>query len=388
MPDHETQIMVDPRSRAIPPLDRRTLPRLALIAGVVGVLSLGFAAAAGWLSPQRLTPARVMTVFYDTSGYHAGFRRNHARGVCATGWFEPSAAARTLSHADVFRLTRTPVVARFSLAGGAPFQPDTPKDVRSLALRLMPPDAAEWRTGMIVLPIFPAANAKEFAALTKATAPPPGGAPDPGRVQAFLAGHPTVAAALGYIKAHPPGTATFADGTYHGLDAFIMTNAKGVSVPVRWTFRADPANATTGAPATGPVFLFEDLLTALRAHPLHWHMMVAVADPTDQTADPSRAWPDDRRQVDAGVLTINAAQSEDGGPCTGITFDPLILPPGIAASDDPIPSARSASYARSFALRSGEAKPPSAVTPAIVAAATGPSGADADIGATTLSPAP
>jgi catalase len=42
-----------------------------------------------------------------------------------------------------------------------------------------------------------------------------------------------------------------------------------------------------------------------------------------------------------------------------------VLPPGIEASDDPLLSARSSVYARSFMLRSGEAalKPPSLITP-------------------------
>ena len=46
----------------------------------------------------------------------------------------------------------------------------------------------------------------------------------------------------------------------------------------------------------------------------------------------------------------------------------MVLPDGIAPSDDPILSARSAAYAKSFTLRAGEApeKPPSEITPQIV----------------------
>jgi catalase len=39
-----------------------------------------------------------------------------------------------------------------------------------------------------------------------------------------------------------------------------------------------------------------------------------------------------------------------------------VLPDGIAPSDDPILSARSAAYAQSFTRRAGEVKTPSAVT--------------------------
>jgi catalase len=42
------------------------------------------------------------------------------------------------------------------------------------------------------------------------------------------------------------------------------------------------------------------------------------------------------------------------------------LPEGIAPSDDPVLSARSAVYSRSFTRRAGEQKQPSAITPAEV----------------------
>ena len=64
--------------------------------------------------------------------------------------------------------------------------------------------------------------------------------------------------------------------------------------------------------------------------------------------------------------TIDKLSSEDhGGPCIDVNYDPMVLPTGIEPSDDPILSARSAAYSRSFTLREGERteKPPSAVTP-------------------------
>ena len=73
----------------------------------------------------------------------------------------------------------------------------------------------------------------------------------------------------------------------------------------------------------------------------------------------------ERQRVDAGTLTLDAVSSEDDrGACTDINYDPLVLPPGIEASDDPLLSARSAAYSRSFTLRAKEKarKAPSAVT--------------------------
>ncbi|MGO9508582.1 MAG: catalase, partial [Mycobacterium sp.] len=79
-------------------------------------------------------------------------------------------------------------------------------------------------------------------------------------------------------------------------------------------------------------------------------------------------WPPSRRTVDAGTVTISAVQTEDPGNARDINFDPLVLPDGITASDDPIPKARSAVYARSFTRRAEEPKSPSAVNVAQVLA--------------------
>jgi catalase len=94
-------------------------------------------------------------------------------------------------------------------------------------------------------------------------------------------------------------------------------------------------------------------------------LIVTIGQAGDPTNDATQAWPEGRQQVDAGMVTIDRASSEDTGRCTAVNYDPLVLPAGIEPSDDPLLSARSAVYARSFTLRADEdhEKPPSAVTP-------------------------
>ncbi|HTD15018.1 MAG TPA: hypothetical protein VK673_07550 [Chthoniobacterales bacterium] len=65
-----------------------------------------------------------------------------------------------------------------------------------------------------------------------------------------------------------------------------------------------------------------------------------------------------------GTLAIDHVESDDTGPARDINFDPLVLPTGIATSDDPMLSLRSAAYAQSFTRREGEHRDPSAVSPA------------------------
>jgi catalase len=96
------------------------LVRLCGIGAVMLSVAAAFAYSGGWFSPARLTQDRMMAAFHIANGTHAGFRRNHAKGVCVTGWFESSGQAAELSKAAVFKPGRVPVVGRFALAGGMP----------------------------------------------------------------------------------------------------------------------------------------------------------------------------------------------------------------------------------------------------------------------------
>jgi catalase len=162
-----------------------------------------------------------------------------------------------------------------------------------------------------------------------------------------------------------PVSSGFEDSTYNSLDTFLFTNAQGKTVPVRWAMvPAQPfVPLDPSAPAwTDKNALFDALIAAIHAHPLRWKLVVTVGQPGDPTDDPSVPWPSDRRQVEVGTLTIDRIESEDTSPARDINFDPLILPSGIAGSDDPILSARSAAYSQSFTRREGEPKTPSAVS--------------------------
>jgi catalase len=70
--------------------------------------------------------------------------------------------------------------------------------------------------------------------------------------------------------------------------------------------------------------------------------------------------------VDVGTLTLDHVKSDDASAATDVNFDPLVLPSGIAPTDDPLLSGRSAVYSQSFTRREGETKQPSAITPAEV----------------------
>lgn len=341
------------------------MARLALVGVLVGAVLVAFAYAAGLLTPWQLTPEGLIDTFEQINGPHPGFRRNHAKGVSVSGTFESTGRAAALSRAVVFQPGRMPVVGRFSLAGGNPDQIDSPETVRALAIRFSLPDGEEWRTAMISLPVFPVRTPEAFRDQLVAMAPDPRtGKPDPAKVQAFLAAHPESARALAVIKAEKPSSG-FENTTYYGLNAFELVSSSGKSTPVRWSMvPLQPFAPVATQPSTDPNFLFDALIAQVERSPLRWRLVLTIGQPGDPTNDATSAWPPDREQIDAGTLTIDHIESDDSSPVRNITFDPLVLPSGITGSDDPLLSARSATYSVSFTRRVGEPASPSAISPA------------------------
>lgn len=339
---------------------RGALLGMGAVAGFAAVDVGGFAYAGGWLRPEALTPARFTDRFETVYGRHDGFRRNHAKGLSATGTFVSNGAGAAICRATVFRSGATPVVGRFSLGGGLPDQADKSDTVRGLGLLLQSSDGQQWRTAMINFPVFTDSTPEGFYERILASKPQPGtGKPDPKLMSAFLDRHPETAAALKIIK-QTPASAGFADTTFYGLNAFLFTNDTGATVPVRWSV-APVGDGTAPAAPSGKDYLFDEFIRAVAQRPVQWRLLLTVGEPGDPTHDPTKPWPPSRRTIDAGTITINAVATEAPGNARDINFDPTVLPDGIALSDDPIPPARSAVYARSFTRRAGEPKSPSEV---------------------------
>ena len=337
-----------------------------IVAAVVGA----FAYTGGWFSPRQLTPARFIDTFEKVNGIHPGFRRNHAKGVCVTGFFESNGNGARLSKAVIFRPGRVQVIGRFALAGGNPYAADTPANVRSMAVLFMLPDGEQWRTGINNIPVFAVSTPQAFRdQLIAFEADPATGSPNPVKVKEFLEKYPESARAIANIKSHPPSSG-FADSTYNSLNAFRFIDAAGNSTPVRWSMVPEQPVVEAGAAPSasqGKNYLFDALIRRINQPsqpPLQWHLIIIVGQPGDPTNDATIAWPDNREHVDSGVLTVDHIESEQTGACRDINYDPLVLPWGIAPSDDPLLSARSAAYSQSFTRRAGETKQPSAVTPA------------------------
>jgi catalase len=326
---------------------------LVLIAVVIGGGAAAFAYTAGWLSPQRLTPEKMVAALAPPTGVALGYRRNHAKGICFTGVFEANGAGSAVSYAQVFIRGQYPVLGRFNLGTADPNAPDATVRVRGMGLQISTPEGQVWRSAMIDPPFFAVSTPQAFYELLLASA-----SKDPDAMKTFAGAHPEIAAFGAWAKS-APWTGSYAEERFNSLNSFVFTDSSGAEKTVRWSLlpaaQSVPISQEDLA-KRGPDFLEQEIAERVRGGPQRWTMVVSVANPGDPTADPSKSWPEDRRTVEVGTLTVQRIEPDRDGPCRDINFDPSVLPSGMRTSDDPFPVARSAAYARSYDLRTAEAK--------------------------------
>ena len=307
------------------------------------VLALTGATAASAAEP--LNPAVVVQTMESQFGVHHGYRRNHAKGFCATGDFKATPAAKALSRSALFDGKVHAVVARFSSATGLPTLPDTTKAPHGMALQFDLGKGARHNMSMINAPIFPAATPEAFFETFKL------GTPE--TLAAYQTKYPESKAFFNWLGQHNP-PASYASSAYYGLNAFEFQNAKKKSQFVRWRFVPEAGEkeltAEQLAKAT-PNYLEDEFKERVAKAPTRWTMVVTLAEAGDSVVNPTQAWPDTRKTVTVGTLTLSKYERQVDGPCNKINYDPNVVSDGVKASDDPVLKFRSPAYAISFAKR-------------------------------------
>lgn len=315
---------------------------------------------------RQPTPVQVVDQFQKNEGVFPGYRRNHAKGECISGYFVGSGKAAAYSVAQVFEAgRRTPVMGRLSIPGTNPYVWDDSTPIRGMALVLTQADGQQWRTAMNAVPAFPVATPAADYAFMKLQQPDPAtGEPDPEKLAAFFAAHPAANRFREWVATTPP-SASYATRRYNSLDAFELVDARGLKRAVRWSMlpvaRADPHETI---PVDDPDFLARDLRRRLSRGPVEWTLSITLANPGDPVDDASRAWTGEHRDVDAGTLVIDAMQPQASGPCRDTNFDPTVLPGGIEPSGDPLLEFRHAAYAISHRREVGRESQPRNSAPA------------------------
>ena len=331
--------------------------RAAVASSLVTLLiasTTAFAADAPPADQKPLPVALVDALNKLAGGPHPGFRANHAKGVLVTGTFTPAKTAPSLSKAPHLAASSpVPVLVRFSDTTGVPTIPDASPDAspHGMAIRFKLPDGSSTDIVSISANSFPVATPEDFLALLTAISQSGPGVPKPTPVDQFVGSHP---ATLKFVTTPRPAPESFATLAFYGVNAFKFTNAKGVSHYARYQIlpvAGEHALAPAEAKKADPNYLMDELPKRLAAGPVKFRLLAQVAKDSDTTNDATAVWPPDRPLIELGVITLTATEKDQVKAQKTLLYNPLLLPPGIEASADPILLARPPAYAVSFARR-------------------------------------
>ncbi|WP_329220953.1 catalase family peroxidase [Streptomyces sp. NBC_01485] len=305
-------------------------------------------------SPSPLARTAVDAIEH-VSGTYPGHRRVHARGLCFDATFTPTGKAASLTTADHLQSDPTPVVVRFSNSNTNPTVPDGVRAGRGLAARFLLPDGTATDLVSVNLPVFFAATPEQFVELLDALEKDPAtGAPDPAKVQAYAAAHPT--AALGLREAgRMPIPVSYGTALYWAIHTFIWVDAQGERHPVRYRWEPDAGLqelTVENAADEDPEYLAEELVQRLADGPVGFTLHVQLGQDDDPTDDPTKPWPTDRPEIIAGHLRVTAPVADQEHWAAQV-YDPTRITPGIELSDDPVLAFRSQAYAVSYERRAG-----------------------------------
>jgi catalase len=289
---------------------------------------------------------RIHELLRAAPGTSPGHRALHAKGVVLTGTFTASGALEGITTAGHLVTGTVPATARFSHPGGDPDVPDTVPSARGLAVKLQTP-AGVHDLVCVTSPAFLVRDGDAFVELLLARVPDPEtGAPDAGRMGAFLAAHPESLPAI-EAALTAPVAASYATLAYNSLHTFFLVGDRG-RTPVRFTW--DPVAGVhhlDDVAGLGTDFLRDELTARLDAGPVAFDLVVHLGRDEDPTHDPTAVWPT-RPTVVAGRLELTAIDP-DPDP---VVFDPTNVTDGVEVpADDEILALRRLVYGHSFATR-------------------------------------
>jgi catalase len=322
---------------------------------------------------------QLVSALHRPDAAKAGDQRPvHATGISATGRFVPSPVASSYCKASHFAdLEGVPVIVRFSNGTGAEKVHDGWSDVRGMATRFHLKDGSATDLIAMTLPEFFAPDGWSFLDFAREAYPkpfadetpwqklrdmlhltPPGRDRYPGEeirpdegAMAYANANPhamlavfqaaTIGAPVSYVRA-----------SYHAVHAFVVTGADGTRRWVRFTWQPIAGVRTTD-PNQTPVddYLKQELRDRLAQEDARFTLMMVIGEAGDDFGDSTRPWPPHRVRVVMGTLTLDAVAKDQDVDCEKLSFNPMLLTPGIEPSEDRVLWIRGEAYKISSALR-------------------------------------
>jgi catalase len=319
---------------------------LAVFVANDGAELTAFTAASTHALSERELAHEILETMLRVQGNQPGHRTVHAKGLVCAGTFEPARDAAALSKAAHFQGKPVPIVVRLSEGAPDPAVSDNSPNAgpRGVAIRFKLPDGSETDIVAMSHNGFVVGTGEEFLALQQAIAAIDPDKPHPWDIEKFLSSHPL---AMKFVQENKIVPVSLANEAFFANDAFIFVNKEGVKQPGRYKIfpMAGQQHLTEDEAKSKPVnFLMDDMKARLAGGMVKYRVIVQLPNADDSTKDPSLVWPDDRKTIELGTISLTSVDPNSATAENDLAFDPTNLTDGIELSDDTLPALRARVY--------------------------------------------
>lgn len=165
-----------------------------------------------------------------------------------------------------------------------------------------------------------------------------------GKIVEHLSTHP---AAVAFVQAPKPFPASFANEKYFAVNAFKLVASDNKETFIRYQIvpKAGELHLTEEEiKEKSPSYLFDALPSQLSSSPIEFDLVAQVAEAGDVTDDNTVHWPEDRKLVTLGTITLVTIRDDDEAEQKKLIFDPIPRVKGVEPSGDPLLDVRAALY--------------------------------------------
>ena len=272
-----------------------------------------------------------------------GMRRAHAVGVAFDATFQPSGAAMPWTSAIHLQKEPVSAIVRFSHSSTHSEPRKNLNPVKGMAVRFLLPDGTYTNLTMANVPIFISKTPESFIRLIRTFDKASSWQQ---KLDALLhdAEYKTFSSILKKLKPFR----NFESLHYYSIHAYFLEKEGVRKQAVRFEWQPVPIDDEN---STGDSMENELIRKVAHGTPVRFRLLVQLAEQGDPTDDPTIAWPEDRKKIEAGILTLNSLRADNA---ESFVFDPTVTTPGVACSDDPVLQFRSAAYSESATRRNAD----------------------------------
>jgi catalase len=283
----------------------------------------------------QATPTQMVDALHAAFGKHTNGRAVHAKGLFFEGDFTPAPGAKQISSAPHLQSFPVPVTVRFSDFTGIPDISDTigASNPRGMAIKFHLPDGKITDIIAHSFNGFPVATTDKFRTFLLDISKSGPDAPHPNAIEQFLGTHPI---AKTFLTTQKPPSVSYATLTYFGVNSFRFTNSKGKSTFIRYQIIPETGDQFLTAEEfknSGSNYLSEEMKIRITKGPVKFKLYAQLAEKNDVIDDPSIAWPDERKRVFLGTITVTRYADNSLENDKALIYNPGNLPIGIAIAD-------------------------------------------------------